>query len=707
MPGAARRVGGGSEYPCPPVRPAGRIPRDCRPVRRPQEAPRLPGLRDRGHDPARRQPPGLPGLGEAGRRRPADLDDRRPPQGGQPPPRPARRGRRPARRRSVHLRRGPRHRRPHRPRAGSSSSTSCRASTPARATPNSTRPPSRRRRAGGRPGHARARWSAGCDGPRGVRRRWGLGESGECHASVSPWPMGRGALPGSDYPGSVTIRLYDTSARQIRDFTPLTPGCVSIYLCGATVQAAPHIGHIRSGLNFDIMRRWFEYRGYDVTFVRNVTDIDDKIIKKAAEQGRPWWSIGYENEVAFNTAYDALGCLPPDLRTARHRPHPRDDRDDARPDRARPRLRRRRQRLLRRALLPRLSAAVQPGAGQPPPAVRRGRDRQAGPARLRHVEGRQGGRAQLGDPLGPRPARLAPGVLGDGPQVPGRRLRHPRRRHRPDLPAPRERDRAGQGASATTSPRYWAHNAWVTMSGEKMSKSLGNSVLVSEMVQRWRPIVLRYYLGTPHYRSMIEYSEEALREAESAFARIEGFVQRVVEKAGESSSPPPRCRRPSPRRWTTTWASRRRWRSCTPPSGRATRALTADDKESAVARLAELRAMLGVLGLDPLDERWAGGGTDRGDDLHGVVDSLVRLVLEQRQSARVPQGLRDRRRHPRPAPAVRPRHRGHPLRPALVAVLTPGSRPVGRRADSPFPAAAGDTQSIRTYPLHVARRREQ
>ncbi|MEK8171418.1 hypothetical protein NKH77_24230 [Streptomyces sp. M19] len=109
----------------------------------------------------------------------------------------------------------------------------------------------------------------------------------------------------------MTIRLYDTSARQIRDFVPLTPGCVSIYLCGATVQAAPHIGHIRSGLNFDIMRRWFAYRGYEVTFIRNVTDIDDKIIAKSAEQGRPWWAIGYENERAFNAAYDILGCLPP------------------------------------------------------------------------------------------------------------------------------------------------------------------------------------------------------------------------------------------------------------------------------------------------------------------------------------------------------------------------------------------------------------
>ncbi len=366
----------------------------------------------------------------------------------------------------------------------------------------------------------------------------------------------------------MTIRLYDTSARQIRDFTPLTPGCVSIYLCGATVQAAPHIGHIRSGLNFDIMRRWFEHRGYDVTFVRNVTDIDDKIIKKSAEQGRPWWAIGYENEVAFNAAYDALGCLPPDVRAPRHRPRPRDDRDDARPDRARSRLRRRRQRLLRRAVLPGLSAAVQPGVGQPPPAVRRGRDRQAGPARLRDVEGRQAGRAQLGDPVGPRPARLAPGVLGDGAQVPGRAFDI--HGGGVDLVFPHHENEIAQAkAYGDDFAAYWAHNAWVTMSGEKMSKSLGNSVLVSEMVKRWRPIVLRYYLGTPHYRSMIEYSEEALREAESAFARIEGFVQRVVEKAGVVE--PARrgaagLRRGDGRRPRRPAGARR---SCTPPSGRA------------------------------------------------------------------------------------------------------------------------------------------
>jgi cysteinyl-tRNA synthetase len=182
--------------------------------------------------------------------------------------------------------------------------------------------------------------------------------------------------------------------------------------------------------------------------------------------------------------------------------------------------------------------------------------------------------------------------------------------------------------------RYWVHNAWVTMSGEKMSKSLGNSVLVSEMVKHWRPIVLRYYLGTPHYRSMIEYSEEALREAESAFARIEGFVQRVVEKAGGVVEPaaevPPAFAEAMdddlgvPQALAVVHTTVRQGNS----------ALAADDKEAAVARLAEVRAMLGVLGLDPLDAHWAGEGGDRGEDLHGVVDSLVGLVLQQRESAR-------------------------------------------------------------------------
>ncbi len=109
----------------------------------------------------------------------------------------------------------------------------------------------------------------------------------------------------------VTIRLHDTSTRQIRDFSPLKPGCVSIYLCGATVQAAPHIGHIRSGLNFDIMRRWFEYRGYDVTFIRNVTDIDDKIVASRRTRAALGGRSGTRTSARSTTGTPCSAALPP------------------------------------------------------------------------------------------------------------------------------------------------------------------------------------------------------------------------------------------------------------------------------------------------------------------------------------------------------------------------------------------------------------
>nr|WP_202429915.1 cysteine--tRNA ligase [Streptomyces sp. SID4945] len=430
----------------------------------------------------------------------------------------------------------------------------------------------------------------------------------------------------------VTIRLYDTRARQIRDFFPLVPGCVSIYLCGATVQGAPHIGHIRSGLDFDIMRRWFTYRGYEVVFVRNVTDIDDKIINKSAEQGRPWWAIGYENERAFNAAYDALGCLPPTyepratghitemiemMRTLIARGHAYESGGNVYFDvRSFPGYLELSHQELDNLLQP---------SGEGETGKRDSRDFAMWKA------------AKPGEPSWETPwGRGRPGwhlecsamahkYLGAAFDVHGGGL---------DLIFPHHENEIAQSkAYGDEFAKYWVHNAWVTMSGEKMSKSLGNSVLVSEMVKRWRPIVLRYYLATPHYRSMIEYSEEAVAEAESAFGRVEGFVQRVTELNGGEVAPaaevPPAFAEAMdddlgvPQAVAVLHTTVRQGNS----------ALAADDKEAAVARLAEVRAMLGVLGLDPLDPQWATGG-EQAEDLHGVVDTLVRLVLKQREDAR-------------------------------------------------------------------------
>jgi cysteinyl-tRNA synthetase len=180
--------------------------------------------------------------------------------------------------------------------------------------------------------------------------------------------------------------------------------------------------------------------------------------------------------------------------------------------------------------------------------------------------------------------------------------------------------------------QYWMHNAWVTMANEKMSKSLGNSVLVADMMKRHRPLVLRYYLGTPHYRSMIEYSEAALEEATTAFARIEQFITRAVELAGatEPTTVPEDFAAALdddlgvPQAVAVLHQTVR--------SGNT--ALAAGDKEGAQARLGEVRAMLGVLGMDPLAEPWAATESGRSTDLRRVVDSLVAVALEQREAAR-------------------------------------------------------------------------
>src|SRR5688572_2067788 len=123
-------------------------------------------------------------------------------------------------------------------------------------------------------------------------------------------PPGQSGRDGHPYPGCVTLHLFDTATRSQREFVPLRAGAASIYVCGATVQGIPHIGHVRSSLNYDVLRRWLTYSGLDVTFVRNVTDIEDKILTKAAAARRPWWEWAATHEREFLAAYDALGCLP-------------------------------------------------------------------------------------------------------------------------------------------------------------------------------------------------------------------------------------------------------------------------------------------------------------------------------------------------------------------------------------------------------------
>ena len=430
----------------------------------------------------------------------------------------------------------------------------------------------------------------------------------------------------------MSIRLYDTAARSVRDFVPNHPGKVSIYLCGATVQSAPHIGHIRSGVNFDILRRWLSARGLAVTFVRNVTDIDDKILKKSAEQGVEYWRIAQANERAFTAAYDGLGCLPPTVepRATGHVPemvelmrdliiggHAYAAGGDVYFDvRSFPEY---------GALSNQRVADLQSAEDADPKNAKRD------PRDFTLWKGAKQGEPYWDTPWGPgRPgwhlecSAMARRYLGERFDIHGGGI---------DLIFPHHENEIAQSkARGDAFAQYWMHNAWVTMAGEKMSKSLGNSLLVADMMRRHRPLVLRYYLGTPHYRSMIEYSEAALEEAATAFARIEQFMTRAVELAGATE----------PTTVPADFAAALDDDLGVPQAvavlHQAVRsgntALAAGDKESAQARLGEVRAMLGVLGMDPLAEPWAATESGRATDLRRVVDSLVAVALEQREAAR-------------------------------------------------------------------------
>ncbi|MEY9925962.1 cysteinyl-tRNA synthetase [Catenulispora sp. GP43] len=435
----------------------------------------------------------------------------------------------------------------------------------------------------------------------------------------------------------MTLRLYDTAARATREFVPVTPGKVSIYLCGATVQAPPHIGHVRSQLSFDIVRRWFEYRGYDVTFVRNVTDIDDKIIRKAAEQGVETWRVAQANEYAFQDAYRLLGCEDPSVepRATGHIPEMiammRKLIDDGHAYAAGGDV------YFRVRSFPEYGAlahfSVDDLEEQPLDDVAPTTHKED-PHDFTLWKASKPGEPFWDTPWGPgRPgwhlecSAMAHRYLGTNFDIHGGGV---------DLIFPHhENEQAQSHAFGDKFTNYWMHNGWVTLKNEKMSKSLGNSVLVTELAKQYRPVVLRYYLGTPHYRSMIEYTEDSLRDADTAYSRIEGFVTRALETVGptESAAEVPAAFAESmdddfgvPGAVAVLYNTVREGNT----------ALAAGDKEGVASHLASVLKMLDILGLNPLDAQWAGaaGAPGSATDLRPAVDSLVKVALEQRQAAR-------------------------------------------------------------------------
>lgn len=433
----------------------------------------------------------------------------------------------------------------------------------------------------------------------------------------------------------MTISLYDTASRAVREFVPLRAGEVSIYLCGATVQAPPHIGHIRSGVVFDVMSRWFAHRGYSVTLIRNVTDIDDKILAGAASEGIPFWQLAMRNERAFSWSYEVLGCLPPagEPRATGHVPEMIElmhrlidsghayaaDGDVYFDVKSYPEY---------GALSGQRIDEMQAAGDSSSTAKRDPRD-------FALWKSTKPGEPAWSTPWGDgRPgwhlecSAMAHRYLGPAFDIHGGGL---------DLVFPHHENEIAQSKAAGDAfAAYWLHNYWVTTSGEKMSKSLGNSLLVSEVVQRVRPIELRYYLTAAHYRSHIEFSEEAMHEAAAGFRRIESFLRRASEWMGgvtvDRQVPDASFGAAMDDDFGVPAALAVLHESVR--EGNA--AIDRGDRDAIADRLAAVMGMTEVLGVNPLSSPWA----DRGDEgastkaLRAAVDALVAGQLEARAAAR-------------------------------------------------------------------------
>lgn len=456
----------------------------------------------------------------------------------------------------------------------------------------------------------------------------------------------------------MTLQLYDTAARTTRDFQPLRAGQVGIYLCGPTVQATPHVGHARSIVVVDVLTRWLAERGYAVTLVRNVTDVDDKIIHEASHEGVPFWRVAERNLGAFREIARALGVRAPDAepRATGHIPAMLE-------------------------LIDRLVAAgyaYPAGTGDVYFAVRRFGDYGAlsgqSPDDMLAEATEPGGpkrdpldfalwkaarphEPSWSSPFGPgRPgwhiecSAMAASYLGPQFDIHAGGV---------DLLFPHhENERAQSMAAGDPFARYWLHHGLVRDSGEKMSKSVGNGTDVAHLLTRWPPAALRYHLLAPHYRSPLDWSTQALADSAAAYGRIEGFVRRAaqvtaVQAAGDRVRSAPAADRasadranggaddPHPRA-SAAWegfaeamdsdlATPRALAEVHDAVARGNAALGRSDLCHVAAWLDVTRRMLSSLGLDPIGQWPAPAPQAR---LEAALDALVQTALRARAAAR-------------------------------------------------------------------------
>ena len=483
------------------------------------------------------------------------------------------------------------------------------------------------------------------------------------------------------------LKLYDTASHAVSAFTPIKPGEVGMYVCGATVQSSPHIGHIRAAVAFDIVRRWFLKLGYQVTFVRNVTDIDDKILDKAAAAGQQWWARAYYYEREFTQAYADLGVLPPTVEP-RATGHMADMID-----------------MIQRIIDNGHAYVVRDENGEPTGNVYFDVASWPHYGELTHQKQTAVADAasEVADAMGPSvdnagddkynpvdPADASPDkhdprdfALWKAPKDsdpldarwntpfgmgrPGWHIECSAMSHRYlkdgfdihggglDLRFPHhENERAQTRAAGYDSAARWMHSAWVTAKGEKMSKSLGNGLSVPAVLAENSAWVVRYALGGVQYRSMLEWSDQTLAEAQSAYERVSNFIERAGIAVGEQPTCAEVVSVPAddlPADFVAAMNDDINVSGATAAiftairSGNTLLSKLADHADSAEAKaevrtaLLNVRAMLDTLGLDPLAEPWANGGAAGGagegeSSEHDALDALIAEQLQARAEAR-------------------------------------------------------------------------
>ena len=433
----------------------------------------------------------------------------------------------------------------------------------------------------------------------------------------------------------MTVRLYDSLKAAVVDLEPRVEGQIGMYVCGPTVQSAPHIGHLRSALVYDLWRRWLTARGYAVTFVRNVTDIDDKVLANASST-EPWFAVAYRVELEFTAAYRALGILPPTyepratasipqmlalierLIAAGHAYAAPDASGDVYFDV---------RSWSRYGELTRQSPDDMEEAGDAPARAKRdARDF----ALWKGAKPDEPATAQWDSPWGRgRPgwhiecSAMAERYLGPAFDIHGGGL---------DLRFPHHENELAQSAAAGDAfARHWVHNGLVNVGGQKMSKSLGNSVFAADLLASHRPAVVRYWLGSAHYRSTIDYTPGSLDEAQAALERIEGFLARASRRIAGTRFAEIEAELPG------EFAAAMDDDLAVPQAlavlhdrvrtGNA--ALDADDPAAAAQARAEVALMVSVLGFD------AAEGDARADDpARRALATLVDRLIAERREAR-------------------------------------------------------------------------